>query len=70
MSGEPPVHPSAGEVAEGGVEVVRDAGTDASGVAVHGISREPIMIGEKKNRPQKEHKEERRLAVKRNQDRA
>jgi hypothetical protein len=35
MSGESkPVHPSAGEVAEDGVEVVRDAGTDAKRTVV------------------------------------
>jgi hypothetical protein len=38
---ERPVHPSAGEVAEDGVEVVRDAGTDAMGVVVPGVSSEP-----------------------------
>jgi hypothetical protein len=29
MSEEPPIHPSAPEVAEDGIEVARDAGTDA-----------------------------------------
>ena len=38
---ERPVHPSAGEVAEDGIEVVRDAGTEPIGVVVPGVSSEP-----------------------------
>jgi hypothetical protein len=45
---ERPVHPSAGEVAEDGVKVERDAATDVRGVVVHVASREPIGTGEKK----------------------
>jgi hypothetical protein len=42
MTGESkPVHPSAGEVAEDGVEVVRDERTDERGVVVPGVSSEP-----------------------------
>jgi hypothetical protein len=54
MSEEPPIHPSAPEVAEDGLEVVRDAGTDARGVVVHGVSGEPIKTGEKKDERNKE----------------
>jgi hypothetical protein len=45
----PSIHrPSAGEVAEEGVKVVRDAATDAKGVVVHGDTREPVTTGEEK----------------------
>ena len=54
MSEEPPVHPSAPEIAEDGVEVVRDAGTDARGVVVNGVFREPIKNGEMNNERKKE----------------
>ena len=41
-------YPSVGapEVAEDGIEVARDAGTDARGVVVHGVSGETIKTGE------------------------
>ena len=55
MSLEPPVHPSAPEVAEDGIELVRDAATDSKGVVVHGVSREPITGGEKKDEREKEN---------------
>jgi hypothetical protein len=55
MSLEPPVHPSAPEVAEDGIELVRDAATDSKGVVVHGVSREPITCGEKKDEREKEN---------------
>jgi hypothetical protein len=54
---ERPVHPSAGEVAEDGVKVERDAATDEKGMAVHGVSREPVGTGEKNDDGKK--KEER-----------
>ena len=42
MSEDPkPVHPSAGEVAEDGVDVVRDTGTDARRTVVPRLRREP-----------------------------
>ena len=50
----PPVHPSAGEVAEEGVKVVRDAATDAKGVVVHGDTREPVTTGEKQDKRKRE----------------
>ncbi len=55
MSLEPPVHPSAPEVAEDGIELVRDAATDPNGVVVHGVSREPIRSGEKKDEGKEEN---------------
>jgi hypothetical protein len=53
---DPPVHPSAREVAEEGVEVVRDAATDTKGVVVHGGTGEPITTGEKKDERKKQEK--------------
>lgn len=44
MTEERPVHPSAGEVAERGINVVRDAATDPKGVVVHSDSREPVKL--------------------------
>jgi hypothetical protein len=55
MSLEPPVHPSAPEVAEDGLEIVRDAATDPKGVVVHAVSREPITCGEKKDERKEEN---------------
>jgi hypothetical protein len=55
MSLEHPVHPSAPEVAEDGIELVRDPGTDARGVVVHGVLREPITCGEKKDERKEEN---------------
>jgi hypothetical protein len=51
-----PVHPSAAEVAEDGVEVVRDVGTDARGIVVPRAFSEPSKIGEKKEGDKKEDK--------------
>jgi hypothetical protein len=53
-SEEPPVHPSAGEVAEEGVRVLRDAATDAKGVVVHSGSQRPVKIGGKRGERKKE----------------
>lgn len=51
---ERPVHPSAEEVAEDGVRVLRDAATDARGVVVHGTSQKPISTSETNDAPKAE----------------
>lgn len=43
---ERPVHPSALEAAEDGVETLKDAATDESGVVVHLETRTPVTMGE------------------------
>jgi hypothetical protein len=56
MSEEVPVHPSAIEVAENGVAVVRDVGTRVEWSAVPGVPSEPSKTEDKEEEGEKEDK--------------